>query len=250
MACGLWAGKLDAYVDGELPPADERALREHLRGCASCAADSVELLQAKRAVQAAAGKRFPPDAGFRARMQKTLAAPRNPRRNFNWLPALAAIAAALLAVVALSFAYNRNRVRERQLMSELADLHVATLASANPVDVVSSDRHTVKPWFQGKIPFTFNLPELAGTPFVLVGARISYLNQAPGAELIFRVRQHQISVFIFQDRAVGTVLAKERARTELTFNVQSWSRNSLRYFQTVRTRLRTLINGRPKKSAK
>ena len=46
MACGLWAGKLDAYVDGELPPAEERALREHLRGCASCAADSVELLPA------------------------------------------------------------------------------------------------------------------------------------------------------------------------------------------------------------
>ena len=83
MACELWAGKLDAYVDGELPPADERALREHLRGCASCAADSVELLQVKRAVQAAASKRFLPDAGFRARIQKTLAAPGNPRRNFN-----------------------------------------------------------------------------------------------------------------------------------------------------------------------
>jgi anti-sigma factor RsiW len=230
MACEPWAGKLDAYVDGELPPADERALREHLRGCASCAADSVELLQTKRAVRAAASNRFLPDDGFRARIQKTFAVHRHPRRNFNWLPALAAVAAALLVVVALSFTHNRNPVRERQLMSELADLHVATLASSNPVDVVSSDRHTVKPWFQGKIPFTFNLPELAGSPFVLLGARISYLNQAPGAELIFRVRQHQISVFIFQDRAVGTVLAKERARTELSFNVQSWSRNGLRYF--------------------
>src|ERR1700719_2303699 len=230
MACGLWAGKLDAYVDGELPPADERAFREHLRGCAWCAADSLELLQTKRAVQAAASKRFLPDAGFRARMQKTLAAPRNPRRNFNWLPALAAIAAALLAVVALSFAYNRNRVRERQLMSELADLHVATLASANPVDVVSSDRHTVKPWFQGKIPFTFNLPELAGTPFVLVGARISYLNQAPGAELIFRVRQHQISVFIFQERALGNLPADNAVQSALSFTVRSWSHNGLHYF--------------------
>jgi anti-sigma factor RsiW len=230
MACELWAGKLDAYADGELPPTEERALREHLRGCVSCAAESVELLQAKRAVQAAASKRFLPDASFRTRIQQTFAAPRNPRRNFNWLPALAAVAAALLVVVTLSLTYNRNRVRERQLVSELADLHVATLASSNPVDVVSSDRHTVKPWFQGKIPFTFNLPELAGSPFVLVGARISYLNQAPGAELIFRVRQHQISVFIVQDRAVGTVLPKEMARTELSFNVQSWSRNGLRYF--------------------
>ncbi|SRR5258708_5241495 len=230
MACELWAGKLDAYADGELPPADERAVREHLRGCVSCAADSVELLQAKRAVQAAASKRFVPDASFRARIQKTFAVPRNPRRNFNWLPALAAVAAALLVLVGLSLTYNRNRVRERQLVSELADLHVATLASSNPVDVASSDRHTVKPWFQGKIPFTFNLPELAGSPFVLVGARISYLNQAPGAELIFRLRQHQISVFILQDRAVGTALPREMARTELSFNIQSWSRNGLRYF--------------------
>src|SRR3984893_465434 len=229
MACELWAANLDAYVDGELPPADERALREHLRGCAPCAADSLELLQAKRALQAAASQRFLPDPSFRARMQKTFAVPRNPRRNFHWLPALAAVAAALLAVVALSVSYNRNRV-ERQLVSELADLHVGTLASSNPVDVVSSDRHTVKPWFQGKIPFTFNLPELAGSPFVLVGARISYLNQTPGAELIFRVRQHQISVFIFQDKAVGSVVAKEMAGAELSFNVQSWSRNGLRYF--------------------
>ena len=64
-------------------------------------------------------------------------------------------------------------------MSELVDLHVATLASSNPIDVVSSDRHTVKPWFEGKIPFTFNLPELQNSPFTLVGGRVSYLNQSP-----------------------------------------------------------------------
>jgi anti-sigma factor RsiW len=230
MACELWAEKLDAYVDGELPPADERPVREHLRGCASCAADSVELLQAKSAIQAAASERFLPNAAFRARVQKSLAVPGQRRRNFMWLPALAAVAAALLVVVALSFIHSRNRFREEQLISELADLHVATLASANPVDVLSSDRHTVKPWFQGKIPFTFNLPELVGSPFVLVGGRVNYLNQTPGAELIFRVRQHQISVFIFQDRAVGSMLAQEMSRTELSFNIRSWNSNGLRYF--------------------
>src|SRR6202011_2279676 len=230
MACGLWAGKLDAYVDGELPPADERALREHLRGCASCAADSLELLQAKRAVQAAASERFLPDASFRARMQKTFAVSRNPRRNFNWLPALAAVAAALLAVVALSVSYNQNRVRERQLMSELADLHVATLASSNPVDLVSSDRHTVKPWFQGKIPFTFNLPELQGSPFILEGGKVSYLSQSPGAQLIFRVRQHQISVFIFPERGLREARGNGSARTALSFEVRTWRHNGLRYF--------------------
>ena len=111
---------------------------------------------------------------------------------------LAATAAAVLLVVAVLVTVKRNG--EQQLMSELVDQHVATLASPNPVDVVSTDRHTVKPWFAGKIPFTFNLPELQDSPFVLVGGRVSYLNQSPGAELIFRVRQHQISVFIFQEK--------------------------------------------------
>jgi len=115
------------------------------------------------------------------------------------------------------------------LLSELADLHVATLASSNPVDVVSTDRHTVKPWFAGKIPFTFNLPELQDSAFTLVGGKVSYLNQSPGAELIFRVRQHQISVFIFQEQVLGNV-RPEDAVTALSFNVRSWSHNGLRYF--------------------
>jgi anti-sigma factor RsiW len=80
---------------------------------------------------------------------------------------------------------------------------VATIASANPVDVVSTDRHTVKPWFAGKIPFTFNLPDLQGSAFTLVGGRVSYLRQSPGAELIFKIRQHQVSVFIFQEKDLG-----------------------------------------------
>jgi anti-sigma factor RsiW len=124
---------------------------------------------------------------------------------------------------------QHNRTSQQQLISELVDQHVAILASANPVDVVSTDRHTVKPWFAGKIPFTFNLPELQGSPFVLVGGRVSYLSQSPGAELIFRVRQHQISVFIFQDQP-GSSRTNESVRTALSFQVRTWSLNGLQYF--------------------
>ena len=115
-------------------------------------------------------------------------------------------------------------------MSELVDQHVATLASANPVDIISTDRHTVKPWFEGKIPFTFNLPELQGSPFVLVGGRVSYLRQSPGAELIFRVRQHQISVFIFQEEGLSDARESESLRTAHSFEVRNWRRNGLLYF--------------------
>ena len=222
MGCDQWTEKLETYFDGELPADEARAVAEHLRGCVACAADGLARVQQKRAIRDA-GLRFTPDPAFRARIEKTLM----PRRKFPeirlWLPILSAAVAVLIAG-ALFLTVGRG---QPQLIGELVDQHVATLASANPVDVVSSDRHTVKPWFAGRIPFTFNLPELEGSPFVLVGGRLSYLKQSPGAELIFRVRQHQISVFIFQDRQqeVG-----ESARTALSFGVRSWSHNGLCYF--------------------
>jgi anti-sigma factor RsiW len=228
MVCETWTEKLDAYLDGELPPAEARALGEHLRGCAACAAESLGRVQQKRALQAA-GQRFMPDPAFRARIQKSIAAPQSRRWNRLWFPALAC-AMTLLIVSAIFLNLNRDRRNEQRLMSELADLHVATLASSNPVDVVSTDRHTVKPWFAGKIPFTFNLPELQDSPFTLQGGKVSYLNQSPGAELIFHVRQHQISVFIFQEQALENTRVNDAVQSALSFNVRSWSHNGLRYF--------------------
>jgi anti-sigma factor RsiW len=237
MACETWTKKLDAYFDGELPAGEARALQQHLRGCAACAAEGLARVQQKLAIKAA-GQRFAPDPAFRARMEKSIAA-RQPSststslslRRRSWLPVfeIATVAAVLLIGAALFLTIHRER-GEQQLLSELVDQHVATLASTNPVDVVSTDRHTVKPWFAGKIPFTFNLPELQGSPFVLVGGRVSYLSQSPGAELMFRVRQHQISVFIFQDRGLADMHTNEAARTNLSFEVRSWRRNGLLYF--------------------
>jgi anti-sigma factor RsiW len=98
------------------------------------------------------------------------------------------------------------------------------------VDVLSTDRHTVKPWFQGKIPFTFNLPELQGSEFTLLGGRVTYLAQTPGAHLIYQFRKHQISVFIFQDRGEETASLPSGPMHTLSFTVESWAQNGLRYF--------------------
>lgn len=226
MACEAWKEKLDAYLDGELAADDVRALEQHLRSCPACAAQSLERVQLKRAIQGA-GQKYSPDAAFRARIQKSLATRRGGWRNF-WFPAIAVSAAALI-VAAIFLIIGHDRRSEQQLLSELTDLHVATLASANPVDVVSTDRHAVKPWFEGKIPFTFNLPDLQNSPFVLVGGKVTYLHQSPGAELIFRMRQHQISVFIFQENAFGDIPGKDFGHAH-SFNLQSWSHSGLRYF--------------------
>lgn len=215
-----------------------RAFDAHVRGCPSCAADSLSRVQMKRAIHAA-GKRFAPSAEFRQRMQQTLAA--RPRSNFSlsgWRAGwIFAVAAVILAVAALTATYIEKKSGEGELArnhvySEIADLHVATLASSSPVDVVSTDRHTVKPWFQGKIPFAFNLPELQNTEFTLLGGRMTYLEQAPGAHLIYDVRKHHISVFVFEERSLPSQLSAENFSSpkNAPFNMETWGQNGLRYF--------------------
>src|SRR5664279_124508 len=217
MTCDAWTEKLDSYFDGELPADEARAVAEHLRQCPACSAEGLARVQLKRSVQTAAQK-FTPDPAFRARVQKSITPAKHSPWMRRWLPvSLAAVAAALLVAGALRFTFQEARKGDAQIIAELIDQHVATMASANPVDVVSTDRHTVKPWFQGKIPFTFNLPELQDSPFTLLGGRVSYLRQSPGAELLFRVRQHQISVFIFQENESNKMSGNDGMQTALSF---------------------------------
>ncbi|HKH99268.1 MAG TPA: anti-sigma factor [Candidatus Sulfotelmatobacter sp.] len=229
MTCEPWRGKLDAYLDGELSPAEAREVGAHLQGCASCSADALGRVQIKRSV-ASAGRRFEPSAQLRAQVTRGVAAKRP--RQIGWQWKILAVPAVLVLIlsVAVDVYVSRERARRQGVFSELADLHVAALATSTPVDVVSSDRHTVKPWFQGKIPFTFNLPELQGSEFTLLGGRVTYLAQTPGAQLIYQLRKHEISVFIFQDRGEETASLASGPTKALSFNIENWTQDGLRYF--------------------
>ena len=155
MICEQWCDKLDAYVDEA--EGDFAGLEEHLRSCPSCAAEVLSRVRLKRATRAAAA-RYKPSSEFRLRVEKSVRAKRGPVRFVLWIPRFTAAIVALLIVVSVVL-WERHQVHE-QAVAQLLDMHVATIASPNPVDVVSTDRHTVKPWFQGKLPFTFNIPEL------------------------------------------------------------------------------------------
>jgi anti-sigma factor RsiW len=230
MGCESWTTKLDSYLDGELPAEEMRAFDGHVRICPTCAADALARVQMKRSIQAA-GKRFTPSAEFRKRMLHSIAAkPRRRGFGFAWVTASAVVAA--LLVIGIATTYKRGeRARSEQAYSEVADLHVATLASSSPVDVISTDRHTVKPWFQGKIPFSFDLPELKNSDFSLLGGRMAYLGQSPGAHLIYEIRKHRISVFVFQEAALrGNWDDNSAATKKLSFNLETWSQGGLRYF--------------------
>lgn len=227
MACEQWQSQLDAYLDGELAAEPMRELDTHLRACPACSADALARVQFKRSVKAA-GIRFTPSPGFREQIRKKIASKPRPSWSLGWTLATAALALLLIAGAATTY-IGRQNLRQQQLYSELADLHVATLGSANPVDVVSTDRHTVKPWFQGKIPFTFNLPELQNTEFTLLGGRVTYLGQAAGAHLIYQIRKHQISVFIFPEDSTSSLGARSSVQRKQTFNVDTWTQDGIRY---------------------
>jgi anti-sigma factor RsiW len=227
MTCETWQQKIDTYLDAELPEAEARELDAHLRTCPSCSSRALARSELKRSIHLA-GRKFVADPEFRKRVRASIT-PKVAGRRWGWIVEVGALCAAVLLVIFGSIVWMRQSQRQ-QLVGELTDLHVATLASANRVDVVSSDRHTVKPWFQGKVPFTFDVPELQGSPFELIGGKVTYLDQNPGAELLLTVRKHVLSVFIFKDspeldRALGSGELTHR----LSFNVESWADGGLRY---------------------
>ena len=225
MQCNSALEMLDAYLDGELSLDTSAVLRGHLNTCTRCSANVADTARLQRALRDARGH-FSPSAEFRKRIQKQLV----PSRRRTWVLPWVPMAAAMATMAIFVFLWVGQR-QTSDAIAEVADLHVNAMASANPVDVVSTDRHTVKPWFQGRIPFTFNLPEFSGTDFALVGGRMVYFHQQPGAQLIVSMRQHKISVLIFQE---SSGMGREFPRTtavdrRTSFGMETWQSEKLRF---------------------
>ncbi len=240
MSCSEWQSRVGSYVDAELPPLERDAFRAHLATCADCAATALALTEGKMAVHRA-GNRYAAPAHLRSKVLNLAKDQSNQARDAtasgqkeqgnltvrHWLGG--ALATAALLLLATGLFVTANRRQSAKAVAEFADLHVTALASANPVDVISTDRHTVKPWFQGRIPFTFDLPELQGTPFTLVGGRVAYFHQEPGAHLIVGYQRHFISVFIFRNTPQLAMPASFFADKSSSFTLRTWTQQGLRY---------------------
>jgi anti-sigma factor RsiW len=113
--------------------------------------------------------------------------------------------------------------RSRSAGRELLDLHTTLVASSSPVEVLSSDRHTVKPWFEGRVPFAVQVPELTSTPFHLIGGRVVFWRGRPGAYLLVTKGAHRISVFVFENRIAPSAVLMPQ------ISLLTWRRNGLTY---------------------
>jgi anti-sigma factor RsiW len=226
MNCDVWQDKIDAFVDSELTPAQMDGFEQHLRDCPACSAETVSRQRLKLETRLAA-RRYTPSTEFESRIRRSIAAP---RARWNWIPTLATAASLIIVAFVVGW-FSRQSLLQRQVVSQFVDQHVATMASASPFDVVSADSHTVKPWFTGKVPFRVDIPELAGTPYTLLGGRLTYVQQAPAAHLIFSVRKHRISVFMFREGPDTAALGLESSPVRrLGFSTQTWLEDGIRYF--------------------
>jgi anti-sigma factor RsiW len=222
MSCE-WRNKTSLYADDELEASAQEQLTAHLHTCAECSEALAEQLALKKAVRVA-GKQFSAPAELHSAVFRQLRPRSSASSWWKWLSAAAGLAAVVLAVMlAIS-----NRKPEEPMLAGLVDQHITALASANPVDVVSEDRHTVKPWFQGKLAFTFTPPELAGSAFKLMGGKLVYVEQKPGAELLYTAGAHKISVFVF--KAPDAEEHAARWQRSQSFNSCRWSQAGLEFF--------------------
>jgi len=217
MTC-IRTGAVGRFVDDELGVRERDEMSAHVATCRECTAALARGLAMKRAVRLAANRYAAPPELHAALRPQLRAAPRWQGR-WQW----SAAAAMLLLAIGVAGALWLNRLGD-PLLAELIDQHVIALSSANPVDVISEDRHTVKPWFQGRLPFTFNLPDLTGTDLRLIGGKLTYLQQRPAAELLYQAGRHKISVFVLQD--APSVRASDGVSS---FNVHSWAAVGLRF---------------------
>jgi anti-sigma factor RsiW len=226
MPCEQDRARLETYLDGELAEDQEKTLQQHLRSCPKCTAEIASMVSLRRAMKPAAS-RFTPSEKFRQKIQAQVSTKPNRRMTSLW-----PVAAAVLAVMLVAVVWTRQSALQNATFREVADLHISDLASANPYDVVSSDRHTVKPWFQGRIPFAFNLPELAGSEFTLLGGRMVYLHQQPAAQVVVGAGRHKISVLILQENSSlgAAVPLSGGVAVRDSFNVETWQKNGLRFY--------------------
>ena len=215
------------YVDGELDVANGREIEQHLDGCDDCRL----LEQRARALRTALRKSLPSYSApttLKRSVRTALRREARPVHPFLSPWALFATGAAC-ALLILAFAFFQNaRASRNTLTDELVSNHIRSLLATHLVDVVSSDQHTVKPWFDGKIDFAPEVRDLSAAGFPLEGGRLDYLHGRTVVALVYRRNKHPINLFI--EPAATRDHTNPATSTRRGYNLLHWTQGGMDYW--------------------
>jgi anti-sigma factor RsiW len=240
MRCQETQSLMHGYLDGELDLVRSLEIEEHLQQCQVCGNE----YRRHRALQSAirnSSLYHEAPAGLRDRVHSVLRATgktgsrpailvASRQQRWDWWKLIGVAASlALVAVAAWNLILPRSRPpAENLLAQEVVAGHVRALMATHLTDVPSSDRHTVKPWFTGKLDFSPSVVDLSTNGFILVGGRLDYLGNRPVAALVYQRRKHIINLFVWPSSQQAYTALKPITRQG--FNLLHWSESGMTYW--------------------
>jgi anti-sigma factor RsiW len=232
MTCAESEILLHALLDGELDAGHARDVEAHLEGCSRCAGQFGAYRELQQAMLAAPLRHTAP-AGLRHRIERALpsapaAAPARAANRWSILKGFA-MGTALSAAMAASLVVAVIQPdQDQRVLSDVVSAHVRSLQGDHLTDVQTSDQHTVKPWFNGKLDVAPPVVDLTAQGFRLIGGRLDYIDGKAVASIVYRRRTHVINLFVAQGAASEGRGAK--LETVQGFNIRRWSVQGLEFF--------------------
>jgi len=231
MDCVRASELLHGYLDNELDATHVEEIERHLVACVSCREEHAQELKLRSLLQTRA-TRYAAPSHLRTKILTAVRATQRESRFRGWFPRGwlqfgGSLAATVLLTSAITY-YSVQSSNAERVVDEVVSAHVRSLITNRLTDVESSDQHTVKPWFNGKVDFSPPVKDLAAQGFPLAGGRLDYVDGRPVAALLYRHRQHWISVFLWPEPSGQD--SAPRSLSKRGYDVTQWSADGLRFY--------------------
>lgn len=214
---------IHALIDGELDAGHTRTVEAHIAGCGRCT-QQVAAYRALRQALPARELRYAAPASLRARIERTVPVPARADRRTLLKGFVAGGAVSALAAASVAFVVVRQG-RDDVILGEAISAHLRSLQADHLTDVPSTDQHTVKPWFNGRIDLAPPVVDLTGQGFTLVGGRLDFIDGKPVAAIVYRRRVHVINLFVAQ--GLGVRSPTPQLATVQGYNILRWNEGGL-----------------------
>jgi anti-sigma factor RsiW len=243
MQCEQAQGLIDGYIDNTLSKVERLAMQEHLKTCTSCSAVLADYQQMRQMLSAEGRMSLPPglaarvssaldhadaiDAGSTARGFSGFLSGFKSRMLTRFAQQAAVLATVSLVSVFATYGVMTTAHQSNDIQHDILNAHLRSLLLDSPVQVASTDQHTVRPWFAGRVDFSPTVRDMAADGFPLLGGRLDYVNDRRVGALVFKHEKHLINVFTWA--APGNDQPPQ-LHTQNGYNIVSWATEGVAYW--------------------